>query len=173
MIAVVLFAASCSREDAGDDDPPTGFELRADWVPSSNKPQSEDLFDTYSGLLDPVLRDGTRAQFRMFEQLVFHNIDVECYRQIEELLAEGLQATPYRVGAELTRHRFLGSLVQPKKTMEDSNGNPFVLQLHDGQVRVVGRGPDGKMGTKDDDVYPADLKGRAWVFDKRPRQPER
>ena len=90
---------------------------------------------------------------------------------VEELLPEGTQDKPVWFGREVGEH--MGLAEQLEKTMEDSNGKPFVLQLYDGKVRVVGAGPDGRMGTKDDDVYPADLKGEAWVFDKRPRQPER
>ncbi len=109
----------------------------------------------------------------MFERPVYADMFKKCYLQrcVEELLPKGSQDAPVWAGYVVKRQ--IGNLAQPEKETRDSNGNSFVLQVHNRRIRVVGAGPDGKVGTKDDDVYPADLKGEAWVFDKRPRQPER
>ena len=165
-MVVVLIATSCTKDEVDPKDNAGPVVVTTTHARSS---QSQELFDTYAGLASGFAGDDVRAQFRMFERLVFTDTVVECYRQrcVEEILPEGSQPPMW---AGYVIERYFG---QPKKTIADPNGNSFVLQLYDGKVRVVGAGPDGKMGTEDDDVYPADLKGESWVFDKRPRQPER
>ncbi len=132
--------------------------------------QAEQLFDIYAGVASRFATDDVRAQFRMFERLVVTDTGRLRYRQrcVEELLPEGSQQSPIWAGYVVAP--YFGDMSQVEKEVLDSNGNAFVLQVHDRRLRVVGAGSDGEIGTKDDDIYPDWLRDRAWVFDRRPRR---
>ena len=49
---------------------------------------------------------------------------------------------PVWIGRDVGEH--FGDTKQLDTTKKDSNGKPFVLQLYDGRIRVVGVGPEGR-----------------------------